>query len=288
VATIGANALLAPACGSVVVGTSGDHRIATAARDPQLLTILDGTLSAQINSDGTACLWITAQETRAAVIWPTGFVARGNPIVLYDQKGSRVAAAGDRLKVGAGQMRSITTQNVLGCTGLSVSVIGGPLLPAPEGRPGTQTYTNLEVGHMAEIVDASPDIFGGLWGDPKTHVITISVVPGADKSRVASASSQLVAVASSPDPNDTNREWKIGFITAGPSLAKLNQIMSQITNAEPWRNDVGGHLVFWGVDPLYHDVLVGLDLITPTMAQDALSEFDGSVILQTSGRASTV
>ncbi len=119
-------------------------------------------------------------------------------------------------------------------------------------------------------------------------MITISVVPGADKNRVASASSQLVAVASSPDPNDTNREWKIGFISAGPSLAKLNQIMSQIPNAEPWRKDVGGHLASWGVDPVYHDVLVGLDLITPTMAEDALSEFGGLVILQTSERASLV
>src|SRR5260370_30359447 len=202
VAMIGGSAVLSLVCGSVVVGTSSDYRIATAARDPQLLTIPDGTLGAEVNSDGTACLWITAQETRAAVIWPTGFAARGNPIVLYDDKGSRVAVAGAKLKVGAGQMRSITTQNVLGCSGLSVSVIGGPLLPAPEARPGTQTYTNLEVGHMAEIVGASPDIFVGFWGDPETHVITISVVPGADKNRVPSASSQLVAVASSPDPHN--------------------------------------------------------------------------------------
>src|SRR5260370_42284615 len=81
VAMIGASAVLTLACGSVVVGTSSDYRIATAARDPQLLTILDGTLSAQINSDGTACLWITAQETRDAGIRPEGIAARRRPIL---------------------------------------------------------------------------------------------------------------------------------------------------------------------------------------------------------------
>jgi hypothetical protein len=287
-ASAGACAVLILACGSVSTGPSNDHRIATGERDPQLRTILDGVLNAQINSDGTACLWISAEETRVAAIWPPGFTARGNPLVLYDEKGSRVAAAGEKLKVGAGQVRSISTQPVLGCTGLSESVVGGPLLPAPEAQPGTQIYTSLEVSHMQELVDTYPDIFGGMWGDPKTHVITISIVPGADASGAASAKAQVVAGGSSSNPSDTNGEWRIGFITAGPSLAKLNQIMSQIPADQPWRDDVGSHLASWGVDPLYHDVLVGLDLITPTMAQDALSEFDGLVILQTSGRATAV
>lgn len=288
VVMVGGSAALAMACGSLPTGMSAVYGIATAGRDPQLLTILDGILNAQINSDGTACLWISAEQTRAAVIWPTGFAARGTPVVLYDDKGSRVAALGEELKIGAGQVRSIASQPVLGCTGLTESVIGGPLLPPQTAKPGTQTYTSLQVSHMGDIVYVNPDIFGGMWGDPKNHVITISVVPGADKSRVASASAHLVTAGSSSDPYDTNREWRIGFITAGPSLAKLNQIMSQVPNAEPWKTDVGGHLAFWGVDPLYHDVLVGLDLITPIMAQDALAEFDGLVILQTSGRASTV
>jgi thiamine biosynthesis protein ThiC len=148
-------------------------------------------------------------------------------------------------------------------------------------------YSFLQIGHMYDIVDANRDVFGGQWGDWKTHVVTISIVPEAAKDRVAAARAALAAVGSASDPSvDTAKEWRVGFMIAGPSVAELDQVKSKVTTAEPWVKDVGNHLAFWGIDPVYHAVAVGLDMITPTISHDAVSAFGPRVILQTSGRAS--
>jgi hypothetical protein len=270
---------------STVSSPSIAYRIAIAPREPNLLTILDGTLNAQVNSDGTACLWMSAQKSSTAVVWPTGFSARGNPVVLYDDNGARVAAAGDKLKVGAGQVRSIDARPVLGCTGLSQSVVGGPLRPPPQAPLGKEIYSDRQMQQMGQIVDANRDVFGPFLGDWSTHLVTITIASKAGKDRVAAARAALTAVGASSDPKlDTPKQWRVGFLTTGPSLAELDEVKRQVTTAEPWVKDTADHLTRWGIDPVYRAVAVGLDLITPTMSQDAVSTFGALAILQTAGR----
>jgi hypothetical protein len=271
---------------SIVTSPSNDYRIAIAPREPHLLTILDGTLNAQVNSDGTACLWMSAQKSSTAVFWPTGFSARGNPVVLYDDKGARVAAAGDKLKVGAGQVRSTDARPVLGCTGLSQYVVGGPLLPPPQAPLGKEIYSDRQMQQMGQIVDANRDVFGPFLGDWSTHLVTITIASKAGKDRVAAARAALNAVGASSDPKlDFAKQWRVGFLTTGPSLAELDEVKSQVTTAEPWVKDTADHLTMWGIDPVYRAVAVGLDLITPTISQEAVSTFGTLAILRTEGRA---
>jgi hypothetical protein len=270
---------------STVSSPSNGYRIAIAPREPNLLTILDGTLNAQVNNDGTACLWMSAQKSSTAIIWPTGFTASGNPLVVYDDKGARVAAAGERLKVGAGQVRSIDARPVLGCTGLSQYVVGGPLLPPPQAPLGPEMYSDRQIEKIYQIVDANRDVFGPMLGNWSTHLATITIASKADKNRVATARAALAAVSTSSDPKlDTPKQWRIGFLTTGPSLAELDEVKRQVTTAQPWVKDTADHLTRWGIDPVYRVVDVGLDLITPAISQEAVSTFGTLAILQTAGR----
>jgi hypothetical protein len=268
-----------------VSSPSNGYRIAIAPREPNLLTILDGILNAQVNNDGTACLWMSAQKSSTAVIWPTGFTARGNPLVVYDDKGARVAAAGDRLKVGAGQVRSIDVRPVLGCTGLGQYVVGGPLPPPPQAPLGKEMYSDRQIEKIYQIVDANRDVFGPMLGDSSTHVATITIASKADNNRVAAARAALAAVSTSSDPKLDSKQWRIGFLTTGPSLAELDEVKRQVTTAEPWVKITADHLTRWGIDPVYRVVDVGLDLITPTISQEAVSTFGTLAILETAGRA---
>ncbi len=279
--TVTAITVFAAACGSQPTVPAGIYRIATAAPDPQLLTIVNGRLYAQANDDGTACLSVSFGQSRTAVIWPAGFTARGNPIGVYNADGALFAIAGQQVKVGGGGVVSRQRRRAPGCAGVSQSIVAGPLKTPREATPGSQQYADIQIGDMQRIVTSYPAVFGGLWGDPPTHVVTISVAPSADKETAAAAMARLATIGPSSDPNPAYKPWRVGFVTAGPSLAELEVVRSKVTTTEPWLNDVGKHLVSWGIDPVHHAVTVGVDLITPTISEDASSEFGGLVILET-------
>jgi hypothetical protein len=135
---------------------------------------------------------------------------------------------------------------------------------------------------MQEIVNGRPDLFGGLWADPPTRIVTICIAPGADPPAVATAREALLRVIAYPggimSPDDA---WQVGFITAGPSISALTVVRERVTSAQPWRRDVGKNLNGWGIDPQRHAVVVGVGEITPLLSADALSAFGKLVILQT-------
>ncbi len=288
-ATIAAVAVFAAACGSQP-GPFDAFRIATAPPDSQLLTILNGQLSAQVSNDGTACLSVTFGQSRTAVIWPAGFTARGNPIAVYDADGKLLAVAGQQVKVGGGLVSSSQSRKAPGCAGISQTIVAGPLKTPPEAIPGSQEYADLQVGDMQQIVNSFPTVFGGLWGDPATKVVTISIAPNADNSAAAAAMAEIARIGTQSDPHvgDGPKKWRAGFVTVGPSLSVLEVVRSKVPTAQPWRTDVGKHLVSWGIDPVHHAVNVGVDLITPTISEDASSEFGGLVILETSEPAAAL
>lgn len=270
--------LLAAAC-ATSSGSRNSFRIATHAPSTRLLTILDGVLQGRANADGSACLWIRDTGGRTALVWPTGFSAGGNPISVYSGTGVTIGEVGKPLRLGGGLVVSNKEAVALGCPDLNQSALAGPLVPGTEAQPALTGFNDREISAMQQIVDSYRDVFGGLWGDPTSHVVTISVAGGADATRTAAARAAIAAVPSEPDAQLGT--WRVGYITAGPSLAQLDGVQANVLSAQPWKSIVGRHMVSWGIAPEHHAVIVGVDQITPAISAEALREFDDNVILET-------
>ena len=59
---------------------------------------LVGTLMA---GEGTACVQLVAPgQSAVALLWPSGFTAKANPLRIYNPQGSEVAAEGDTVTAG--------------------------------------------------------------------------------------------------------------------------------------------------------------------------------------------
>jgi len=103
------------------------YRIGThPASDVSMTARFDGIVSGRINSDGTACLWTGDGPNRHALIWPDGYVARGNPVAVYDPSGSLVVVAGQKASLGGGLAPDGT--QVTGCSGLSQAWVVGSVI----------------------------------------------------------------------------------------------------------------------------------------------------------------
>jgi hypothetical protein len=103
------------------------YRIGTYPRtDVSMTARFDGVVSGRINSDGTACLWTGDGPNRQALIWPAGFVARGNPVAVYDSSGTLVVVAGQKASLGGGLAPDGT--RVTGCSGLSQAWLVGSVI----------------------------------------------------------------------------------------------------------------------------------------------------------------
>jgi hypothetical protein len=59
------------------------------------LTSGTGLLGGQTNADGSACFWLGSGEDRAALLWPPGYSARGNPLSIFDEKGQMISTVGE-------------------------------------------------------------------------------------------------------------------------------------------------------------------------------------------------
>lgn len=87
-----------------------------------------GLLHGKVNNDGTACLWIHEGDSRAALIWPSGYVARGIPVTVVDRGGANVATAGQYVELGGGLAFPGAELNVLGCSGFSRAWMVGAVI----------------------------------------------------------------------------------------------------------------------------------------------------------------
>jgi hypothetical protein len=112
-------------------GPATTYRIATVRSDAYHLARFDGVLHGQANPDGTACLWVGEGE-RMALIWPSGYVARGNPLAVYDQHGTLIGVVGKPVILGGsgGWPDDGRPVSVLGCSGFFSTWYA-----SPESRP---------------------------------------------------------------------------------------------------------------------------------------------------------
>jgi hypothetical protein len=272
--------LVAASCSPAAALHDGSYRIATAPPESNLVSIFDGKAEARLNLDGTACVSMLWRNTHTAILWPSGYSAKGNPLAVYDTNGKQVLVAGQSLSLSGGQVFSSRARSVTGCMGFNQSVAFVPTPPRTVATPGSAEYDDLQIGDMQNWIDIYRDVFGGLVGDPTSKVVTIYIASTADPASVAPAKAAVLAAAR-PFGFQYPKAWRVGFVVAGPSLATLDGVLGRLQVAQPWRKDVGSRLVGWGIDQARHAVSIGVLEITPTISADARAAFGNLAILET-------
>lgn len=156
-------------------------------------------------------------------------------------------------------------------TALQVAVVLSAL-PNSSAIAANQVFSNLQVGEMQQIVDQHHDVFGGLAGDPSTNVVTIDIAPSAPSAATRIALAAISSIGSSSDPylNLGGKVWTIRFTTIGPSLSSLDLVAGQLNQDSPLRRAFGPDLVSYGINPVQHALVVGVDRITPQMQSSAI------------------
>jgi hypothetical protein len=208
-------------------------------------------------------------------------------VTVYDGEGKQVLVAGQKLiregvqfPVGGGQVLSSQARTVKGCSGFSRSVAFVPTPSRGLAIPGPEEYDELQIGKMQSVVDTYREVFGGMVGDPGSHVMTIYVASTADPASVARAKTSLFTLAAASDGFGSITRWRVGFVVEGPSLATLDGALHRL-EAQPWRKDVGAQLMSWGLDPALHKARIGVLEITPTISADARAAFGNLAVLET-------
>jgi hypothetical protein len=80
------------------------------------LTSGTGLLGGQTNADGSACFWLGSAEDRAALLWPPGYSARGNPLSIFDEKGQMIATVGKVVTLDGGVApEDVIAKGIFGC-----------------------------------------------------------------------------------------------------------------------------------------------------------------------------
>jgi hypothetical protein len=273
-------ALLVASCSPVAALHEGRYTIATAAPEANLASIFYGTADAQLNFDGTACLSIVWKTTRTVIVWPLGYTAQGNPLAVYDVSDKQVLVAGEKLSLGGGQVVSSRARKVAGCSGFTQSIAFVPTALPTIASPGSEEFDESQISDMQSVVQRNREVFGGLFGDPASHIVTIFVAPTADPASVAQAKSAVLEASARPG-FQYPKPWRLGFVVAGPSLAALDVVLSEVTVAQPWTTDVGTELISWNIDVVRHKVMIGVLEITPTISADARSAFGNLAVLET-------
>jgi hypothetical protein len=154
----------------------------------------------------------------------------------------------------------------------------GTAKPRARKREELAPLSDQQIGELQATVDRHRDVFAGLWGDPVTHVVTVSLASqSAGQRRTNEALNELAKVGGTADQQIRTRPklWSVEVSTSGPSLAILDTILSRVTTSEPWASDARGALVLWGIDPRLHAVVIGLTAITPKLRADAERTFSG-------------
>jgi hypothetical protein len=167
---------------------------------------------------------------------------------------------------------------------VALLVAAWPSAVAAEVAAPAGQYSDLQVGEMQGILSDTHfrSVFGGLVGDPASHVVTIYLAPSGDSTRVAGGRAAIGRIGTIADPhrNDGSKKWKIRYVTAAPSLADLDSVMQKVPSSNVWANN----LVSYGIDPRRHAVLVTVESITSKIAADSAAAFGNTVQLEVGQR----
>ncbi len=169
------------------------------------------------------------------------------------------------------------------CLGAPQPTLAMPYAGATQG----QALSDLQVGELQDIVDKYPDLFGGLWGDPTSHSVTIRLsVKAPSPSRQRAGTEDLEAVGGPTDryANTQPKQWHAHLMQYGPSLASLNVLLRKVTSEQSWVRDSYRSRINWYVDPRLGKVAIGVDQITPRLLISAEMTFGGLAELRLADR----
>ena len=119
--------LFSAACGPIGPGT---YRLATTSATPGAgyLAGLAGVLEGQVNSDGSACLWVEGESgARTNLIWPGGYAAVDKPLRVIDALGKTVATVGETVELQGGDSAGVQAE---GCSSISKSWLVAKVISA--------------------------------------------------------------------------------------------------------------------------------------------------------------
>jgi hypothetical protein len=139
-----------------------------------------------------------------------------------------------------------------------------------------QPLSDQQIGEYQLTVDNYRDIFGGVWADPNSHVVTLKIVPSTTATkRQTEAMTKIAEVGTAADPKAQTgpKVWRLRVTSAGPSLATLDALMAKVKTAQPWATDSSHSLVSWYINPKIGKLVIGLDAPTPTLLSEAQSTF---------------
>jgi|SRR5579859_855616 len=164
-------------------------------------------------------------------------------------------------------------------------LVAGPVtLEASAAGSSPPAFSVAQIGQMQRVVSSYPDVFGGLAGNPNTHLVIISVSTTANARRRPIALSAIATIESQGrQPTAMPTSWTVQIVVRGPSQSTLNALMQRVTQQEPWRSIFGPHLTGFGTDPMNLDVVIGVDETTSKMTS-AVEAFGAEVVVTTMPR----
>ena len=146
-----------------------------------------------------------------------------------------------------------------------------------------QPLSDLQVGEIQQTVDRYHDVFGGLWADPRTQIVTLKIAPSAvGRVRRANAMNEVSLVGTAADKQAASgpKKWHLRLASIGPSLATLDPLMARVTVAQPWARDSSARLVSWYINPKLGKLVIGLDQVTGALVAEARATFGDLVRLE--------
>lgn len=114
-----------PAYPVVTWASADDPTIATA----RATTGLNGTLAGDVTAKGMACFWlVTSSDSAIGLLWPPHYSARGNPLTIYNEKGSQVAKVGEDVSLDGATTapETVLRTGIPGCPNTSSVALVAP------------------------------------------------------------------------------------------------------------------------------------------------------------------
>ena len=144
-----------------------------------------------------------------------------------------------------------------------------------------QQLSDQQASELQVIVNQYEDVFGGLWGDPQTGLLTVQIAAAANTARQSEALGLMSTVGTGTDPDIlTNpKRWMLKFSVGGQALATLKAVARAVPTTEPWRSTVADRLVSWYVDPKLGQVVIAFSELDPVLTDATHARFGSRVAI---------
>lgn len=156
---------------------------------------------------------------------------------------------------------------------LSLALVGVNQTVVPASAGISSSLANRQVGEIQQLVQEFPNIFGGVWADPSTGVVTINLVSGGRTSANRDAAvGRLNSIGTAADPAILSRpkHWTVRVNEdQGPSYGALKSALDKVPTFLPVANRLGSAITSWYLDSRQRAIVIGATAITPALTSAA-------------------